>query len=151
MAMEGTSGEQMTTTIGVRLFRNVVLGAVVLPPLWLALLWLWARITMGPSNADYEWNAFLLNSLTLVPQVAVGTLLQQCLLLLARDRMSLSIMRLVAILAEVAAVVTIAIVASGELYPVISPDALVSLAIAASLVVLAMKLPAHRRSGSAPD
>lgn len=127
-----------------KIWTNVALGAVVVPVAWLGLGWLWARATVGPSDASYEWNAFLLSSILLAPQVAVATLVQQGVLLILPVATSSTLVRIAGTIAQTAAVAGVTIVTSGELYPVASPEALATLALAAMIFSVAMRLPIRR-------
>lgn len=151
MVGEGTVGDRMPKMSPSKLWINVAMGTLVVPVAWLGLGWLWARATVGPSSASYEWNAFVLYSLVLMPQVGLATLLQQGVLLLIPAATSSTRVRLVGTIAETVAVAVVTIVAGGELDPVVSPEALATLALAAALFSAAMRLPLRRPDQLAPD
>ena len=126
------------------LLRNLGIIALVVPPVWLGLIWLIELFATGPSDSQYEWNAYLFNVVLLIPQVLLAGLLQQGMLAFWAEGGSRPTWVVTNALAIVTSVVVVVLVASGELYPVLSLVSLVALVATAALVSLGLRKAVSR-------
>jgi hypothetical protein len=126
-----------------RALLNLLLIAVVVPVTWLGLTWLVGRFISGPSNNPWEGSAFLLNFLTLAPQMVLAGIVQQIVLVLMAPRLSSSsAMRLVAILLALVAVPLVLVaLLRGDLGMIAAPPVALALAAAVTMYGLVMRLP----------
>lgn len=122
---------------------NLFLIAVVVPTMWLGLLWLTERLISGPSNNRWEGQAFLLNVLTLAPQMILAGIVQQLALLpIARRLPSIRATRLIAIvLALVAVSLVLVLMLRGDPGIINTPPVALALAVAVTVYGLLMRLP----------
>ena len=126
-----------------RIGLNLLLIALVVPFVWLALSWLVGRVVSGPSVNPWEADAFLLNFVTLAPQMMLAGVLQQVVLLLVTPKTSSGkTTRVVATVVALVAVPSVLIaVMRGELGIISAPPVALALAIAVTAYGVVMKLP----------
>jgi hypothetical protein len=130
-----------------RALLNLLLIAVVVPVTWLALTWLTGRFVSGPSNNPWEGDAFLLNFLTLAPQMVLAGVVQQVVLVLIAPRLSSGTTRLAAIvLAWVAVPLVLIALLGGEPGIIAAPSVAFALAVAVTAYGLMMRLPLIKRA-----
>lgn len=122
---------------------NLLLIAIIVPITWLGLMWLVGRVGGGPSNNLWEVDAFLLNFVTLAPQMVLAGIIQQIVLALMVPRLATGRpTRFVAIaLAWVAVPLVLVTLLGGEPGIIAAPSVAFALLVAITVYGLVMKLP----------
>lgn len=126
-----------------RIVLNLLLIAVTVPLVWLVLTWLIGRVSSGASGNPWEADAFLLNFVTLAPQMVLAGVLQQVVTLFVTPQHSSSkTSRAIATAVALVAVPGVLIVMMrGEPGIIAAPPVAMALVIAVTTYGLVMKLP----------
>ena len=126
-----------------RIVLNLLLIAVTVPLVWLVLIWLIGRVIYGASENPWEADAYLLNYLTLAPQMVLAGVFQQVVTLFVTPKHSSpkASRAIATVVAMVAVPGVLIVMMGGEAGMIAAPPVAIPLVVAITTYGLVMKLP----------